>query len=558
MSSNTLRRRAALAVVLGFLAFGTAACTNNGSGGSSGSGSSSSSGSGSSSGSTAAFASFPEDFTMPYVVPSPGPGQGVYLVPASNPAAPVLVVAGNIPGGVVLGSGSFAGGVVTNSRPAVYAYVEGTQWFRLDLRSGTTAATTAFGVETQAVCDVGFSDGRPDFAAVLHSYLFYTAAGVDGSCHTADDELHALRLDDAATATPRKLGSGSTSHVLRSFLNSDGSVAGFLIQVGSELRHYDAALASFTTLVTGIQGFAGNVTFGRTSSVVYARYQDTSSTAYLLKCNLDGSFSTVYSATHARLGPSTSDVDAIYIAQATSGVTPAGPEVLMRIPYDSSKPATTIYTGGSGTPIFVVLGTTPNTVVISTGGGTTLQAVSKSGATGPVIIATATNNNIGFNEFQGTFVTGDGRIVWTGTNGDDSSGNPTSTVAGISDEHGSMLEQHANSEWVSPAYGNLSFSTPTATPVLGGVLVRSYTGSYATDGHKGGTIAFYDFTTGATTDVATIPDQARLAGVYADGISAQVYNVLGPVANTDVAVTDLRNNRFTRVTNTPNVSEQVQ
>jgi hypothetical protein len=521
--------------------------SSSGGSSSSSSGSSSSSSSSSSGGSVAGFfSSFPSDFVIPYV----SDAGATYLAPASNPAAHVKLSDGLPDASITFDVGDFANGKATNRRPRLYAWFQNNHWSWVDLRSGTSPTPTAFSAETHTPCG-GFIDFlADDFSNPHNGVLFYETAGADGICYNADDEEHVVRLGDSVTTAPVNLGN---STAFRQIYNSDGSLNGFVIATGTDLRWYDASLTHSSIVASNIYDVRPAGSFVRTSSA-YIAYLDNSKTEFVVNVGLNGTVSLpLLQVPNAKFsGGGLSDENALYVPVGQLSSNSPSPTYLysvIRVPYDTQQHPTTIVPTQAGG--IRLVGVTANKIVgVSTGiSPNAIWAAAKDGS-GVHYLATA--DSFGFRGY-GSFTTIDNRIAWTELTGP--SNQPTATAAALSDENGASIDRHTSSEWITGTYADSNITSQTHTPIVAGVLVRSYTGSYPTDGHKGGTLAYYDFTTGSATDITTIQDQAQLQGVYGDGISGLSYKVLNPTPNSDLAVFNLRDNSFTRVTQTPTENE---
>ncbi|MDB5968048.1 MAG: hypothetical protein JWQ90_498 [Hydrocarboniphaga sp.] len=510
--------------------------------------------------------SFPTDFSGAYIAPGEV-DDDVYLVRASQLDTSVQVsraATGKIDDSVVVMAGEWSGGKASNSRPAQFVYSQAGQLWRLDLRSGTSATPTALGRDSQQFCY--FAGVWADDAVTTHSFVFYSAAGTDGSCYGDDDEIHAFRLDDSPLTSPHVIGpSSSTSFAmpLRVFYSSTGSISGFVVGVHDELRYYDASLITFKTLRAGATGssFGRAGAFARTMDTAYIRYQDAETqTSHIERVKSDGTSSPIYSEPNTRFGSGYSDENALYVvARPASGGTH-----IVRVPYDGSQTHTLYSTSEFVTYIAGVTSKALVIVVSTSTGIDQLMSIEKiSGST----VKTIAEAGYGFfgatlegNLPTGTspFVSAD-RIVWTAYADPSGQGAPSSSRAGISKDDGTQVELYERSEWINQVNANADFTLPRDVGASSAALVRGYTGAeFQTTGDQGGTIAYYDFLSGNKQDVDTVPDSAFIQSSFLPvGLTAYQHLPTSGRSDTDVIGFDLLKRSVTQLTDTVFISEEV-
>jgi hypothetical protein len=509
---------------------------------------------------------FPTDFSSAYIAPG-NVDDDVYLVRASQLDTSVQVsraATGKIDDSIVVMAGEWSGGKANNIRPAQFVYSQAGQLWRLDLRSGTSATPSALGRDSQQFCY--FAGIWADYAVTAHSFVFYSAAGTDGSCYGDDDEIHAFRLDDSPLASPRVLGPNSSTSFavpLRSFYSSTGSISGFVVGAEDELRYYDASLSSFKTLRTGAadNSFGRAGTFARTMDTAYIRYQDAETqTAHIERVKSDGSSSSIYSAPNMRFGNGYSDETALYVLARPA----SGGAQIVRVPYDGSQ-TRTLYSTSQFVTYIAGVSSKALVIVASTGTGSEqLLSIEKTSGSTVKTIAEAGYGFFG-TTFEGNlqtgtapFVTSD-RIVWTAYADPSNQGAPSSSRAGISKDDGTQVEAYERSEWINQVNVNADFTLPHDMGASGAALVRGYTGAeYQTTGDQGGTIAYYDFLSGNKHDIDTVPDAAVIQSSFLPvGLTAYQHLPTSGRSDTDVIGFDLLKPSITQLTDTASISEEV-
>lgn len=505
---------------------------------------------------------FPTDFVTPYIV-SGASDDDLFVVAASSQSTSVHVTrpaTGSIVDGGTLVAGDWSAGIVSNERPSHFVYALPGQWYRFGLRSGTTVAASAWGLEPYEICDSSaFSNASPgfvksplsypDYAVPAHSWWFYETDPTGGDCTAEPTEYHGLRMDDSSGTSPR--GVGADVEPLRAFYSSTGAISGFVARIGNSIAYLNANFANPVTLASNVSSIARAGSYARTASDIYVRYKDSGNTSRIDRITSDGVIHPhLFSTVAGTIRGGFSDDTVLYVRVALAD----GSTQLTRIPYDGSAQSV-IYTS-QPQDFITVLGVTSHAVILGTflgSGGEVLSAVEKT--TGSAVTSlTQTNGSFFF--FSAPEVVGD-RVVWTAYENPASSGLPTTTRVGISQDDGAVVEAHANSEWIADFNHTTNLAKAKAVPTSGEVLVHDYSSTdWSVTGDQGGTVAFYNFDLGTKTDnLMTVPGPALIFAPF-EPVGLATYIDL-QANQSDVLSFDLRVPSIQQLTNTLNADEGV-
>lgn len=502
---------------------------------------------------------FPTDFVVPYIA-STSTDDDLFVVSASSLATSVHVirpVTGLMIDAATLTAGDWAAGVVSNMRPSQFVYALPRQWYRAGLRNGTAVTALAFGQELNEICDSSaqssFSPGFvlppisfPDYANPMHSWWFYETDPAGGDCTAEPTEYHGLRLDDASSTSPR--GVGANVEPLRAFYSTAGAITGFVARVGSDISYFDSNFANPVLLVSNVSNVGRAGSFARTADTIYVRYKDANSVSYIDRITSNGvNQGHLFSMANATFRSGFSDDTVLYVRAGLSN----GSTQLVRVPYNGSATSTIF----SSPNFFFIVGVTSHAVIVDeeSSGGEFLYAIEKSSGATVNTVAQATPT---FLFGEPPEVVGD-RIIWTAYDDPRNTGFPTTTRAGISRDDGSVVEVHNNSKWIADFVHSSTLAKAQASPSSGEVLVHDYTSAdWGLTGDQGGTVAFYNFDLGTTTDnLMTVPGPALIFTPH-EPVGLATYYDLG-TNHADVLSFDLRVPAIGQVTNTPNADEGV-
>lgn len=451
---------------------------------------------------------FPKDFAYPYFAFTSNDSD-LYLVPATALDQPALVtkpVPGYVSSFSAMDSGEWSAGNVTDPRPAQLVYIQANQAWRVNLRGGTSVTPVAFGSDPSVSCFLYRS--FVDYATPLNSWILYAAAAPGNTCYDGSpQEFHAQRLG-ASTSTPAQ-----TAKLFEAFYSSTGAITGFVAQSGSNLVYLDAQLANSQTIASNVTGIRTAAFFSRTTDTQYYSFVDSVGTAHIERIASNGSHSSfaTFSSTTLRYG--FSDATALYVvAQPGSG----NPQIV-RVPYDGSA-RSTLMTEPANSVVPFIWGITDHAVIFSepANPGAVLKSVGKISGGAVKTLATASNDFYSFYSGNGGPDVLSDRVVWTAYDGDDGTGQPLSSRAGITRDDGTVVESHNNSEWLGYFYNFDTRSQPGLLPPRYEVLVHDYTGStLGVTGDQGGIVALYDFLAGTKQDnLLTIPDTVSIGPLF--------------------------------------------
>jgi hypothetical protein len=180
-----------------------------------------------------------------------------------------------------------------------------------------------------------------DYANPDNSRIVYTQAGPDASCGGTDNPLSMAMLSMGSVTAPLPGPTGGS--VVRELRDNGGAITGWIVQVGTSLRWYQADMASFQPLgaITSVSPLASGT--GREFLAINGAVKIFDGTATLKN---PGNAATALTASFA------CKADATYLFCAD---TTAAGRTIRRLPLDGSATWTVIYTGFSETMTGIVL-----------------------------------------------------------------------------------------------------------------------------------------------------------------------------------------------------------
>jgi len=511
----------------------------------------------------------PFDYDVPFRT-ADGPVNAVF---AKMPDAITQVVSGSVVQAVTIYDGAFANGKLKYNRPAVYAFFQNGQWWWQSLRPTVQApigVAVPFGGESQAVCSSYYPGVIVDWKVSENSLIQYKTAGDDGSCDTADDEYHTLRLSSATTQAP------ISTLPLRAFYNADGSIKSVLSNTDQRLVLYEPTLQfGPITLLDNLQYARSAGAYARTADAVYIRTLDLYGMYSIYKVTSDGAISPPILSTFNKIKLGFADSSALYsLVNAYQGSTSF--VNVYRIPFDGSSGIRIIYTGSTSAYIY---GVTEHAVIIGAyiGSSPPLSIVAIEKTTGASVTSLGQTNLDPYLEdpycdvYQfihreegavsctsvALLTVSNNRIYWTAYGPDDINYIPVSVAAGISSDDGTLIEQHPNSMWVGAEQSTVQYNTAGNAPTDRVLLAEGYSGAFDVTGLQGASLISYDLNKGTQGQIGTVSLPGFLPIMFVDAVTAMPF-LHAPTSgrsDIDMFVVDLAHGALTQLTDTPSVDE---
>jgi hypothetical protein len=152
-------------------------------------------------------------------------------------------------------------GQMSNTRARFTPYIKGARIWVVDhdAPAGVPAPRQVSSLAQSAACG-GLQLNGNDFRNPAKSWGFFTVPGADGRCNTSDDAYVGVRLEMSPSAAPR-----SVDRPVARVTDAVGSVSGFVVARGTQIRRVDAELSGALDLfsVSGVGFEPVGVHFGR-------------------------------------------------------------------------------------------------------------------------------------------------------------------------------------------------------------------------------------------------------------------------------------------------------
>lgn len=199
-----------------------------------------------------------------------------------------------------------------------------------------------------ALCPPGSMTVYSDYANPDNSRIVYTQAGADTTCSTTDDAVSMAALSASSTTAP---GSGPAgASVIRELRDGSGAITGWIMKVGTNLRRYQADMATFQPLAASVTSVSYLA-----SGAAGREFLALNTGSGLQVSVFDGT--NVLKSPGNLVAPLTANfdckADGTYLFCADT--TPGSGRTIRRLPLDGSATWTAIYTGFSETMTGIVL-----------------------------------------------------------------------------------------------------------------------------------------------------------------------------------------------------------